>query len=142
MTRLAEAEPRGSLGCLSAAGREPGWEQLLAPTAPREGWGSGFGSWSKTQAPEIELKESGPPVLRDCCGNRVQLGQQQGAIHRQTLLEARPALRAEALPWENVGVFCARVRPWSPVSHLQPRPRDQGTAFLWLGKLLAPPGMP
>lgn len=78
MTRLTEAESRGSLGCLSGAGREPGWELLLATTAPRgrkglESLGLVLGVFCITQAPEIGLKESGPPLLRDCCGNRLQL---------------------------------------------------------------------
>lgn len=32
-----------------------------------------FGVFGTTQAPETGLKESGPPLFKDCCGNRVQL---------------------------------------------------------------------
>lgn len=68
MTRLTETESRGSLGCPSAAGREPGWELLLATTAPRGRMGleSPCLVLGITQAPEIGLKEPGPPLLRDC----------------------------------------------------------------------------
>lgn len=78
MTRLTGAESRGSLGCLSAAGREPGWELLLASTAPKgriglESPGLVFGVLGITQAPEMGLKESGSLLLRNCCGNRQQM---------------------------------------------------------------------
>lgn len=129
MTRLTGAESRGSLGCHCC------WERARLGAAAghhsskgKDGAGvSGFGSWSAwcNSGPRNRAEGIWSPTAQGLLWEQTAA---ELAVGWHSLLEASAALRAEALHWKNMGVFCARVKPWSLLSHLQSRPRDQGTA--------------